>query len=182
MWKQLETVPNLVDVRRNGLPADAHLGAVDGIAVLSERQPPDNHALLRRHHCKSISVSSEDMLSITDPQWPLINKHAHESAHVDWVLQWHGIYWRRAGTAPLRLDRVQPSIHAMSSRTLSELPWSCAHRYPLHARHNIMVLLYTQQESGASYGTVEWLFELRQLEAAHRAFLPVTHDLSQGAH
>ncbi len=27
--------------------------------------------------------------------------------------------------APLRLDRVQPSMQAMSSRTLSELPWSC---------------------------------------------------------
>ncbi len=29
------------------------------------------------------------------------------------------------GSAPFRLDRVQPSMQAMSSRTLSELPWSC---------------------------------------------------------
>ena len=41
----------LVDVGWDGLTADAHLGAVDGVAVLREVKAPDHHPLLGRHNC-----------------------------------------------------------------------------------------------------------------------------------
>jgi hypothetical protein len=51
--------PHLVDVWRDRLAADAHARAVDEVAVLSERQPPDDDALLARDDMQAAARAAE---------------------------------------------------------------------------------------------------------------------------
>lgn len=117
---------HLVYVWRDGLAAHAHAAAVYGVPILPERQPPHHHTLLRRHHCGT-RVQGEGQggrSSGVGGSAACIHYAGMRQACRQPRTQHACRPCRRPARPPCRLERVQPSMHAKSSRMASELDWS----------------------------------------------------------